>query len=85
MRLVEVIPHAQCRISIMSYNDKWIIEIEAAQYKQTYKIGHDNVSGLEDVRKLITPGLIGGTLERFRSMHGDFAHSFQQLQNPSVS
>jgi hypothetical protein len=68
----------------MSYNDKWIIEIEAAQYKQTYKIGHDSVSGLEDVRKLISTSLIGGTLERFRGMHGDFAQAFRQLQNPSA-
>lgn len=66
MRLVETIPHPHCRISIMSYNDKWIIEIEAAQYKQTYKIGHDSVNGLEDVRKLISTDLLAQTLERFR-------------------
>jgi hypothetical protein len=66
----------------MSYNDKWIIEIEAAQYKQTYKIGHDSVSGLDEVKKLISSQLLQGTLQRFSGMHADFAQAFAQLSQP---
>jgi len=64
----------------MSYNDKWIIEIEAGQYKQTFKIGHDSVNGLEEVKQLVTRELMQGSLQRFSSMHADFAEAFKHLQ-----
>lgn len=81
MRLVANIPHPRVKISIMSYNDKWIIEIEGGQYRQTYKIGHDSVNGLEDVKKLITDQLLEGTFERFNGMHTDFAEAFKKLNS----
>lgn len=81
MRLVANISHPRVKIAIMSYNDKWIIEIEGGQYKQTYKIGHDSVNGVEDVKKLITEELLDGTMERFGGMHKDFGDAFKKLNS----
>lgn len=80
MRIVAQIPHPQLKISIFSWNEKYIIEIEAGQYKQTYKISQDSVDGLEDVKRLCSTELLEGTLERFRAMHNDFNHAFQHLK-----
>jgi hypothetical protein len=77
VRIIAQISHPQIRIAIMSYNDKYIIEMEAGQYKQTYKISHDSVSGLEEVKALCTDQLIANTLERFRQMHADFSEAFR--------
>lgn len=81
MRLADTIPHPHCRISILSWNEKWIIEIEAGQYKQSYKIAQDSVAGLDAVKKLVTPRLLSATLDRFRSMHEDFAQAFAGLNS----
>lgn len=55
--------------------------MEAGQYKQTYKISHDGVSGPDDVKALCTPQLINGTLSRFSQMHGDFHIAYHSLSN----
>ncbi len=50
--------------------------MEAAQYKQTYKISVDSVDGVEGAKALCTPDLIQNTMNRFSSMHEDFAKAF---------
>jgi hypothetical protein len=81
MRIIATIPHPQLKISIFSYNEKYIIEIEAAQYKQTYKISQDSVNGLEDVKKLCSQTLIDGSMQRFSQMHADFKQAYDQLKS----
>jgi hypothetical protein len=80
MRIIATIPHPQIKISVFQYNEKYIIELEAGQYKQTFKIGVDSVDGLEGVKRLITPELVGNCLERFSGMHADFKKSFDQTK-----
>jgi len=76
MRIVAHIPHPQIKISIFQYNDKYLIEMEAAQYKQTYKISVDSVDGIEGIKKLCTGELIKNSMLRFSSMHEDFLKSY---------
>jgi hypothetical protein len=81
MRIVATIPHPQLKISIFLYNEKYILEFEAAQYKQTYKISQDSVNGLEDVKKLCSEELIAGSMDRFSMMHSDFKKVYEQLNS----
>lgn len=81
MRIIAQVPHPQIKISIMMWNDKYIIEMEAGQFKQTYKISIDSVSGVDGVKALCTPDLINGTLQRFSLMHQDFSTAFKTLSN----
>lgn len=78
MRTVANIPHPHIKISIFQYNDKYIIEMEVAQYKQSYKIAVESVNGIDGVKALCTPELIQNTLARFSAMHEDFAKAFKQ-------
>jgi hypothetical protein len=80
MRIIATIPHPQIKISIFLYNEKYIIELEAGQYKQTFKISNDSVDGLEGVKRLISPELLDNCLNRFSAMHSDFKKSFEQLK-----
>ncbi len=79
MRIVAQVPHPKLKISIFQYNEKYIIEMEAGQYKQTYKISVDSVDGQEAVKALCTPELIDNTLQRFNGMHTDFATAFKTI------
>lgn len=80
MRLVANIPHPRVRIALMSYMDKWLIEVEGGAYKQTYKISHESVPSADDVKKLITEEFIENTIARFNGMHSDFAKAFEQIK-----
>jgi hypothetical protein len=81
MRIVAQIPHPKLKISIFQYNEKYIIEIEAAQYKQTYKISVDSVNSLEEVKALCTEELLENSMKRFSQMHADFATAFKTISN----
>jgi len=76
LRLAATIPHPHCKISVLSWNEKWIIEIEAGPYKQTYKIAQESCPSLDEVKSLVTPALLSGTLNRFLTMHADFSEAF---------
>ena len=65
MRIIATIPHPRLRISIFLYNEKYIIELEAAQYKQTFKISAESVDGLEGVKALLTEELLNNSMSRF--------------------
>ena len=79
MRIIATIPHPNLKISVFLYNEKYIIELEAGQYKQTFKISADSVQGLEGLRALLTDELLMNSLERFAGMHADFKKAFEQL------
>jgi len=81
MRIIATIPHPRLRISIFLYNEKYIIELEAAQYKQTFKISADSVDGLEGVKALLTEELLNNSISRFEAMHLDFKKAFDQKVN----
>lgn len=80
MRLVANIPHPKLKIAVMAYMDKWLIEIEGGAYKQIFKISQENTS-LDDVKKLITPALLNGCMERFNGMHIDFKNAYELLKS----
>lgn len=54
--------------------------MEAGQYKQTYKISADSVDGVEGVKVLCSEELISNTLQRFSSMHEDFANAYKRIK-----
>jgi len=68
------------KISIFQWNEKWIIEFEGGAYKQTFKLSQESIASLEEVKALITPRMIEGAIERFRSMHTDFGAAYQHVK-----
>lgn len=80
MRTVAEIPHHTFRISIFSYNAKYIVKIELAQYEQLFKIAETDVVGLEDLKKMISDEFLENCMERFLTMRSDWTKSFSSLQ-----
>ena len=81
MRLVKEVPHERYKIQIFQYNGKYIVKIELGQFEQTYKIGETDVSGIEDVEKLITPLILSNSLSRFVEMRSDWNLAFNEKNN----
>ncbi|MDZ4751753.1 MAG: hypothetical protein SGI87_09080 [Flavobacteriales bacterium] len=78
MRLLENISHPHCRISIFSWNGKYIIELEWGQLKQSFKISHDSVNGVEQVRKMVNVQFLDEAFLQFQQMHSNLAKTFQE-------
>jgi len=79
MRIIATIPHPQLKISVFLYNEKYIVELEGGQYKQSFKISAESVAGLEGVKALITSELLDNCMVRFSGMHTDFKKAFEQI------
>jgi hypothetical protein len=80
VRILATIPHPKMKISIFQWNEKWIIEVEGGAYKQTFRIAQESVPGLDDVKRMVTPQLLDGCMDRFNTMHRDFTAAYQLVK-----
>ena len=76
MRVIAEIPHSKYKIQIFSYNAKYIVKIELGQFEQVYKINESDVSGLEEVKNMVSNELLTNSLSRFLTMREDWEKSF---------
>ena len=74
MRIIDTIPHSSMTISIFQMNDKYQVRFEAGPMEQIFKFSVDEVKGLENLKKIISPDFIEKTRVRFNEM-------FLQLKN----
>lgn len=68
MRLVGEIAHPECKITIYSWNNKYLVKFEQDYLEQTFKISEYDVTGDEQLRKILDPEFIKTTLDRFENM-----------------
>lgn len=82
MRIVAEIPHSQIKITIFSWNAKFILKLEAGPYEQVYKIAEEDVEGnVDKVKAMVTQEFIEQNKQRFLAMRTDFSKTIQQLQS----
>lgn len=81
MRAIEQIPHERMRIVIHSWNGKWIVEIEAASYKQAIKIDQELVPNINDVKKLLNQDFLNNIEEQFQQLHKLWTLNYRQHLN----
>jgi hypothetical protein len=79
MRVVTEIPHPQCKITVFSWNGKYLIKLEAGPLEQTYKVSEWDLTGEDDIKKLLSEEFINAALNRFEQMHADFSQALQSL------
>jgi len=77
MRIVKEVPHPRFKITVFSWNNKYIVKIEDAHLEQSFKIDSTEVSGLEEIEAMLTEEFLLSTLKRFVDMGKDFAHSYR--------
>lgn len=72
MRIIGNIPHPKITISIFSMNDKYQVKFEAGPMEQTFKLMHDEVNGVEGIRKLVDEEFLQKVMDRFNEMYLSF-------------
>ena len=81
MRTVAEIPHHTFRISVFSYNAKYIVKIELGQFEQSFKVSEMDVQGLDELKNMLNDAFLESCMDRFLSMREDWHKAFSLKNN----
>lgn len=79
MRIVGEIPNAQCKITIFYWNNKYLIKLERGLIEQTYKVPELEVSGEEDVKKIVNEDFLAQVVGLFDKMEETLYAAIESL------
>ncbi|WMJ72315.1 hypothetical protein RCC89_03930 [Cytophagaceae bacterium ABcell3] len=80
MRIVDEIPHLEFKITIYSWNGKYILKLEKGMYEQVYKISEMDVVGDEDAKKVIEDEeFMNSVMARFKEMNASLNNALNKL------
>lgn len=82
MRVIAELPHPECKISIFSMNQKYIVKFEQGTFEQSYKLAELDLSGggVNDVFEILDETFIVSVIERFKQMRSDFTAAYKRHQ-----
>jgi len=78
MRLVGEVPHPNLKITLFSWNNRYLVKFEQGYLEQTYKIDQFEVSGDEALKQILDPAFLDSVSARFRSMDQDWGQAVQR-------
>mgnify|MGYP003403988581 CR=1 FL=1 len=85
MRVIAELPHPDCKITIFSMNQKYIIKLEKGIFEQIYKISElDIPEGVNGVFQLLDSEFIKSAAERFNQMRIDFNQAYKRYDNNTI-
>ena len=68
MRLVRELSHPDCKITIFSWNNRYLIKLEQGFFEQTFKVPETDVSGEDELIAMLDAEFLHQAAVRFRSM-----------------
>jgi len=82
MRVIAELPHPECKITIFSMNQKYIVKFEQGTFEQSYKLAELDLSGggVNDVFEILDQMFISTVIERFKLMRTDFTSAYKRHQ-----
>jgi hypothetical protein len=80
MRVVAEIPSEQFKITVYSWNGKYLVKFERGNYEQTYKVSEMDLTGDDDIKKLIQDeAFLKIVADRFNEMSKTFREAIDKL------
>lgn len=72
MRVVSNIPHKEFKITVFSWNHKYLLKFEKENLEQTYKISEFDLMGEDDVQEILNnEEFMNKVSQRFNDMQDD--------------
>lgn len=68
MRLVREIAHPNYKITIFSWNNRYLIKLEQGMLEQTFKIPETDLSGDDDLNSILDAEFLHQASQRFKDM-----------------
>ena len=79
MQTTTKIPHPIMDISIYLRENTYLIKVVLNQYEQIFRVKQLDVTGMEDVEKMLTEDFLNKVYMRFVDMGKDFKDSFNNI------
>lgn len=79
MRLIQEILHDTYKISVFSWNNKYIIKFEHGQFEQTFKISEWDLSSEEEVPQVIDLLISANIKEVFDQMNHNLTQALDNV------
>lgn len=79
MRVVTEIPHPEVKITIFSWNGKYLLKLERGALEQTYKVSEMDIMSDADAQKLLDETFLSNALQRFSEMGKDLRDAQERL------
>lgn len=80
MRIVAEIPHPEFKITVFSWNGKFILKIEAGIYEQAFRISEESVGGnVENIKSIVDEEFIENCRKRFLMMREDLSNKMKTV------
>ena len=79
MRIIGEIPHPACKITLFSWNSKYLVKLERGFIEQTFKIPEYEVSGDQDIQRLVAEDFLAQALQRFDEMEASLMQAMGNL------
>jgi hypothetical protein len=68
MRIIREIPNSDCKITLFSWNNRYLIKLEQGLLEQTFKVDQFDFQNEEEVIQLLDSTFIQQALHRFIEM-----------------
>lgn len=78
MRVVGEIPHSDCKITVFSWNNRYLIKLEQGLLEQTFKINEFDISGEAEVYRIVDEPFIKAAIQRFAEMSLSLREAMQR-------
>lgn len=80
MRVVAEIPSEHYKITVYAWNGKYLVKFERGNYEQTYKVSEMDLTGDEDIKKIIADEEFLKTVaQKFMDMSKDFRGAIDRI------
>jgi hypothetical protein len=79
MRVIGEIPHAEFKITLFHWNNRYLIKLEKNLLEQTFKVDQFELSSEKDLHSLIDENFLQKASDRFHEMEQAMADAMQKL------
>jgi hypothetical protein len=79
MRIIGEITHPDCKITLFSWNNRYLIKLEKGLLEQTFKINQYDLASEEELKMITSELFISKALSRFSEMENDLQEALHSL------
>ena len=79
MRIIDEIAHPACRITLFSWNMKYLIKLEKGLIEQTFKVPQLEVTGDEDIKNMLKGEFLDEAIRRFDEMEASLMKALSEV------
>lgn len=79
MRVIGNLVHPKCNITFFHWNNRYLIKIESGSLEQTFKVQEYDLSGEEDLKKIVSEEFIDDCMKQFETMALSLRKSVEKL------